>query len=373
VRIIDSDIHPLTTDGLAAIFPYISAGWRRRLDPLSGWSSAARLGSTRPAGGLQDARNVTPWAARGDALPPNGGPPGSDVGFVIEHHLDGHSEIEVAVLNPIQPLWVDAFVNSEDAATVVSGFNDYFASEWLSRDDRFRLTMTVAPQDAVTAAAEIRRFGDTPGVVAVSFPIMNALLGDPRFYPIYEAAQELGLPISLHPNGNEGDWQGGASVACGQPASHTERYALLSQPAISSLVSLLFRGVFERFPRLRMIFSEYGWTWVPSMLWKMDATWKSGRQSIPWVKRSPTQTVLDQIRFTTQPAVEIPRDDYVSAVLEMFSGDRLLMFSSDYPHWDGDRPEFVFRNQPAEVAQRIFWDNAVEIYGPRLGVRELVA
>jgi hypothetical protein len=195
VRIIDSDIHPLTTDGLAAIFPYLSAGWRRRLDPLSGWSSAARLGSTRPAGGLQDARNVTPWAARGDALPPSGGAPGSDAGFVIEHHLNGHSNIEVAVLNPIQPLWVDAFVNSEDAATVVSGFNDYFASEWLPRDDRFRLTMTVAPQDAVTAAAEIRRFGDTPGVVAVSFPIMNALLGDPRFYPIYEAAQELGLDL----------------------------------------------------------------------------------------------------------------------------------------------------------------------------------
>ena len=290
---------------------------------------------------------------------------------MAEHYFDQHN-VELGALIPVQPMLVDPFVNASEAAMIVQGFNDYFVHEWLPADSRLRMHMVIAPQDPLRAAAEIRRLADTPGIVGVLMSPTNVMFGDRRWDPIYEAAQEVGMPVVIHPNGSEGDFQGSVAFAGGIGGSHVERYCLYFEIGISAVVSLVFQGVFERFPNLKFVITEYGWTWVPALLWRMDSAWKAGRANVPWVKRSPTEYVLDHVRFTSEPALEPPNDAETLRILEGMHAERTLLFSSDYPHWDADQPEFVFRKVPAELERRIKRDNAIETYGERLRLPVLV-
>ena len=47
----------------------------------------------------------------------------------------------------------------------------------------------------------------------------------------------------------------------------------------------------------------------------------------------------------------------------MMRADRVLMFASDYPHWDFDSPIAAFPKVPQALGERIFWRNAQELYG----------
>jgi predicted TIM-barrel fold metal-dependent hydrolase len=49
--------------------------------------------------------------------------------------------------------------------------------------------------------------------------------------------------------------------------------------------------------------------------------------------------------------------------IDWLQGDRLLMFSTDYPHWSGDEPEWVVQRLPKHMRARIMHQNALELYG----------
>lgn len=374
--LVDTDMHPTLSMGgknqgaywpplpVSSLFPYLDSTWRRQLRDRSDLPFVqVNVGrATR----FMDA------ILKKDATPPNGGPPGSDPTYFGPDHFDRHG-IEAGILLPFDSQRVDSWTNPEEAAAVSAAFNDLMLDTWLPIDRRFHIAMGVSPHDPQLAAKEIRRFGPTPRVVSIWVPMLGQLLGHRSLFPIYEAAEEQGLAICVHPNGTEGDYVGGASFAVASPPSFAERYSLLAELAMSNLSSLIFEGVFERFPRLKVVFTEYGWTWVASSLWRLDATWKAARKSAPWVKRSPTEYVLDHVRFTTEPALEIPTEREALQVLSMMHAERILMFSSDYPHWDGDEPKSVFKSAPDDLKARIFRENAVETFGDRLQLSSTAA
>lgn len=358
--IIDCDIHP-TLPGLSAFLPYMSDAWRHRLSDRAPLSLVQRLPGRawRFTGG---ASNLRP-----DAAPPGGGAPGSDPEFMLKDHFD-RNQIEVGILLPIEPARVDMWTNADEAAVIVSAGNELIKNEWLSLDERFQVAMVVSPWDPEQAAAEIRRFGRNGQVVGVWLPIINRLLGDRFFYPIYEAAAELQLPIVLHPTGSDGDYIGAPEYAGGLVPSRQERYNLLAQFGMSHTSSLIFEGVFERYPDLKVVVAEFGWTWAPTFMWRMDATWKAGRPSFPWVKKPPSEYVSDHIRFTTEPALEPPTERHAAQILEWMDASRTVLYSSDYPHWDGDEPATVFKTVSADLKRRIFRESALETY-PRIKVK----
>jgi uncharacterized protein len=356
--VIDCDVHPLLRGGLSVVLPYLSDAWRRRLE---------MRGDTVALTTLPPGRQKHPTGEgflRREAIPPDGGVPGSDPEFVRDDLLDAHG-VARALLLPIQAASVSWWTDGDEASALVSAYNDHFAAEWLPRDERFRMSIVVAPQNPDQAAAEIRRYGADERFACVWLPMINILMGN-RFYdPIYDAAQEFDLPIMLHPLGGDGNFQGMPTFAGGVPRSYSERYAILCQIAESNLSSAIFEGLFERFPRLRVVFAEYGWAWLPPLMWRMDATWKALRIETPWLQRAPSEYIDDHVRFTSEPAAEIPNHRFVQQVLEMMHAERTLMFSSDYPHWDSDDPETVFQHVDPVLADRIMRRNAIETF-PRL-------
>ena len=101
-------------------------------------------------------------------------------------------------------------------------------------------------------------------------------------------------------------------------------------------------------------------------MWRLDKNWEALRDEVPWVKRLPSEYIIDHVRFTTQPFLEPRKREHLHAMLDIVNAERTLLFSSDYPHWDFDDPMRALNVIPEPARSRIRSGNAVELYGDRL-------
>ncbi len=97
-------------------------------------------------------------------------------------------------------------------------------------------------------------------------------------------------------------------------------------------------------------------TWLPGFLWRFGKFWRGLRTEVPWVDRAPWEIVRDHFRLTIQP-FDAPDDpDAVERAIEHLRSDDILLYASDYPHWqfDGDAvmPAGLFAGAPAEDRDR---------------------
>jgi uncharacterized protein len=353
MKVFDCDVHP-SLNGPQDVFPYIASEWQEHFS-----RQEFKISGRAPE------RYAHPGVPlRADATPPAGGVPASDPEFVRSDLLDGW-EVDVAMLLPMQGLAIAAWTDPPTAHAWSQAINDYFYDTWVKRDERFRLALTVSPHDPVLAATEIARWAGTEGVMSVQLPLVNVLMGNRHYYPIYEAAEKAGLPIAVHQTGAEGCYLGTPAVAGGIPRTYGERHTMLTQVGQSSVTSLMFEGVFERFPKLKVAFIEYGFSWMLPLLWRLDREWKNFRSETPWVKRPPREYIREHVRFSTQPMDEPERVEDFQRLFEMLDGEQLLMFSSDYPHYDNDDPSVILKKIPEFARQRVAMDNAREFFGDR--------
>lgn len=361
---IDCDVHPNFRAGLADLMPYLPIPWRRRVGvghdtdwakdvAASQFSLPTNVLYINPAG-----------AIRRDTVKDEAAP-ASNPALVAEQLLDGH-DIDRAVLLSGNMLGLGGLPDADLAAAVASAYNRWLQEQWLEADERFRGAIVVAPQDPALAVTEIERCSDIPGFVQVHVPLTNRLLGDRHHYPVFEAAERHGLPVAVHPNAIDGIFRTGPPVAGGTPAYYAEWHTGLTQVFQANLISLVCQGVFERYPSLRVIMTEGGFAWLPDVLWRMDKNWRGLRDELPWLTRPPSEYVFDHVRFTTQPFIEPPRREHVAQVCDMIQAERVLLFSTDYPHWDFDDPVRALAPIPAHVRERIFAQNALEVYGDRI-------
>jgi uncharacterized protein len=133
---------------------------------------------------------------------------------------------------------------------------------------------------------------------------------------------------------------------------------------MAQINSLVCEGVFEKFPTLTFVGIEGGLAWLPHLMWRMDKNYKALRDTTPWLKRLPSEYIVDHVRLTTQPIEEPDTRDALAQVLAMMSADKTVMFSSDYPHWDNDPdPKRLLRRVDPAVRARILGGTAAELYG----------
>jgi predicted TIM-barrel fold metal-dependent hydrolase len=341
--VIDVDVHEAFAS-VTDLIPYLSEpykhlvarGWKPPAPPYAKWASGG--------------------AGRADAKPA-GGPPGSDYGLMREQLLDAYDIEKVVLTGYFYPVAMGD-MQVEFASALASAYNDYQIEQWLERDDRFLGSIHVAPQDPAAAAREIDRLGGHPQMVQVMLALATRAFGDPFYFPIFEAAQRNDLRIATH---HSTYVQG----ACGMGRYYVERHMLIPQATMSQIVSFVCNGVFDRFPDLRFIGLEGGFTWLPHLLWRMDREYKSLRQEIPWVKRLPSEYFVTDRRmiFATQPTEDISAAEWLK-LTELIGSDELLAFATDYPHFDFDSPiRALPARLPEEMKERILSGTAREFYG----------
>src|SRR3954452_18650936 len=227
-RLVDCDVHPIMKGGLGDLRPYLSRAGQRRL----GLDERRDLTTTGHREAVSIPRNTLyvnqAGVLRDDARAPDGSAPGADPAFTAEQLLDANG-IDRAVLIGGEVLGLGAMPDPDAAATIASAYNDWLAATWLSADDRYRATLVVGAQDPAAAASEIRRVAKDRRFVAVLLPLTNIVMGQRHYYPIYEAAAESGLPITVHPNSGEGIFRTSPPMAGGTPTYYVEWHTGLSQ------------------------------------------------------------------------------------------------------------------------------------------------
>ncbi len=244
--------------------------------------------------------------------------------------------------------------------------NEALVENWLDRhndDGGFKGSITIAQQDPAQAVAEIERWAGHPHIVQVTMDSGARIPFGQRYYhPIYDACQRHGLVLHIHP-GTDGMGINHQPTP-GYPTHYIEWHSLMSVAFQAHLTSILTEGVFERFPGLRLVMVEAGVAWVAPLLWRLDSYWKALRSEVPWVKRPPSEYVRDHVRFSTQPIEEPDDRTQWTRTLQWGDAEHVLMFATDYPHWDGDyEPKLVLRGLPKPVLQRIGYQNALDLYG----------
>ncbi|MEA2682298.1 MAG: uncharacterized protein QOK05_626 [Chloroflexota bacterium] len=350
LRIVDTDVHEYF-NGYAALLPYLAEPWR----PLiAEWGfNKIDVGFPYVSGSVKRTyESRLEWR-------PEKGELGSDLG-VMRRNLFDEWGVEIAIINNLQvPV---SFMNGsyEFGVALAAAYNDQVIENWLDPEPRLRGSIIVSLDDPAAAAREIDRVGGHPQMIQVALPTVVAHeLGDPRFRPIWEAIVRNELVLGLH-HGY------GTKTVFGFPRQHIEWKALApSHVMMSQLSSLIFNGVFDAYPALRVVAMEAGFTWLPYFMSRLDQQYISFRDQVPWVKRKPSDHLRSNVVLTTQPMEFLTARQFMNLVDDI-GGDQMLVFSSDYPHYDSDvLSEALPNGIPDDTRARVMGLNALAAY-PRL-------
>jgi uncharacterized protein len=345
--IIDVDVHE-QFQSVKELLPYLDEHWRRYIVQY-GWSGMPK---ESPYGVPSTGGNTRlDWRPEGEQVR------ASTVDLMRTQLLEGEG-ISLAILNGL--FHVSSLSGwYEFAAALAAAYNDWQVEHWLEKEPRLRGSVHVVAHDPVVAAREIDRVAGHPQIVQVFLPtVTDRQYGDPFYRPIFEAAARNDLVVTLH-HGSE------TRTVLGYPRYFVEWHSAIPHANQAQLTSLIFNGLFDALPDLKVVVLETGVTWVPHTMWRLDQQYRGLRLEVPWVKRLPSEHIRDNVRVATQPFDEISKTHFEQLV-DMMGSDELLMISTDYPHFDADSPT---RGLPAglsdELVQKIRYHNALATY-PRL-------
>jgi uncharacterized protein len=344
IKLVDADIHPAPLPRDLA--PRLDEPWRARYE---------RYG-VRVANPPQIYPRVRNAGHRVDSWP-EGGFPGSDLGLLQRQALDEYG-VDYGILIPLHGHSFGAEA-PEFAAALCHAVNEWVREEMLDREPRLRSTINIALETPELAVEEIERYAGDSRFVQVLLPTgAEYPLGNRKYWPVYAAAAEAGLPLMAHTGGFE------QHRGTGWPSFYLEAHVAYANAMMSLPISFISEGVFQRFPDPQVVLVEAGVSWAGPLLWSMDAAWSAMRDDVPHLDRTPSELFREHFWFTTQPIEEPDDPEHLVQALEFTGMTDRIMFASDYPHWDFDSPAMTLpRAVPKELKAKIMASNACRLYG----------
>jgi predicted TIM-barrel fold metal-dependent hydrolase len=250
-------------------------------------------------------------------------------------------------------------------------------ANFCSVDRRFLGTGYVPLSDFARAKTAAREVIDL-GLKALLIPSRCPKGHSPShtaFDPIWAMAQEAGLPIVFHVGGEEKlepdyfnnglpkvkDFHGG------EENFTSVSFMKIPQSVELTLAAMIFDGVLDRFPKLKLGVIELGASWLPSWMRYMDAGYGAfykGEERLKRLTMKPSDFVRRQVRVTPYPHEE-------AGWIIANSGEEVCLFSSDFPHVEGGRnPLKRFDDSLAGLPQRsidrFYCDNFIDLMGEGL-------
>jgi len=251
-------------------------------------------------------------------------------------------------------------VDRDLALACVRAWNDWMLDEWWAAyPDRFIPQSILPLWDVPAAVAEMERVA-AKGARAISFVENPHPLGLPSFAtghwrPVFEASASIGIPLSMHIGTSSGLLRPSpeSTNACG--------VALCGVNSMSALVDIVYSGMCNGLPGLKIALSEGGAGWIPYVLERMDYTWHRSRYEGLANDRLPSDVFRDH--FWTC----IIADEYALRNRDLIGVDK-IMWECDFPHNDSNFPnsrkllaEFLV-DVPDDEARMIGETNARALY-----------
>ena len=275
--------------------------------------------------------------------------------------MDSHG-IDAQVLYPTvggQMLGKE-FRDLELLAAVCRAYNDWSLDYCAAAPERLRMAAMLpmqAPDLAIEEAQRTARLGASAFYVRPN-PVCGRNLHHEAHEGLWAAIEALGKPVCIHDSGSPYLPSFGERME-----THTSGH-IIAHPfeAMVAMMSLIWYGVVERHPLLKIVHVEADAGWLPYWLQRMEQHWEfSGNAEHPLLKQRPTAY------FKSNFLVACRGDERTLPAVCELVGDDYVTFNTDYPHPDGTWPAGMadLESQPLPEAsiRKIFWDNGAAAFG----------
>ncbi len=243
--------------------------------------------------------------------------------------------IDQVVLYPTIGLYFSVVPEAQAAVALATAYNDWLAGYCAAESRRLFGAAMLPLQDPEGAARELRRAVTELGVVAGFVrpnPCLGRSLSDRAYDPVWDAAEELGVPIGIH----EGSSVIVPTLGSDRPFNPLILHAV-SHPFEEMLAcaQLIAFGVLERHPGLRLVFLESSGGWGPFWTERLDEQAESFGAFCPDMVLRPSEY------FARQCTISFEVDERTLPALAPFIGEERIVWGSDYPHHDATFPGAV--------------------------------
>jgi len=248
-----------------------------------------------------------------------------------------------------------------DAVALARAANDFMVDAIRRYPDRFSGLAAIAPQDPAAAAEELERGVRTLGLkgAIINSHTRGEYLDDEKFWPIFEAAEALDVPVYIHPNT--------PSPAMIAPFLERGLDGAIFGFAVETglhILRLIVSGVFDRFPKLTLVIGHLGES-LPFSLSRIDFMHNrmvsaNRYASVKKLQRKPSDYFKQNIYITTSGMAWEPPILYSQSVLGV---DR-VMYAMDYPYQFVPEEVAVTDNLPISDAdkKKLYQSNAERVF-----------
>jgi predicted TIM-barrel fold metal-dependent hydrolase len=268
------------------------------------------------------------------------------------------ANLEGTVLYPTSALGFARIKEIDWAIALARAYNDWIYNRFVKASTRINAMALIPFQDPEAGARELRRavleLGMVGGVMVAGHRLRP--FGDLLYDPIYRAAEELDTVIAIHAGGPGNRFEifeRAIEARClGHPTS-----------LMIEMTSMMFNGVFDRFPNVRFSFMEGGVGWVLFLRDRMHEAYEQWAVQAPALKKDPDEHLCSgRIYFHCE------LDERILPCAVSILGDHVLLYASDFPHIAPERviehkQHFLERKDLSlEAKTNILRNNALRLY-----------
>jgi len=300
----------------------------------------------------KDARELAQFGVRFEDMHRGGWDP---VARMADQERDG---VSAEVIYPTVGMMLCTHPDFDYKKACFDAYNLWLAEFCAARPDRLIGIGQTAMRSVEEGIEDVRRIRAL-GLRGVMLPGNPAVADyhDAIYDPFYEAAADLGLPLSFH-------------ILTSQQDTFRVRGPKLN--AFMSIIrgcqdiigTFVFGGVFERHPRLRLVCVEADAGWVPHFMYRMDHAWQRHRYwlTAATLSRLPSEYFREHVYTTFQ-------DDWSAFQVKDLCNIRRLLWANDFPHSDSTWPrsQELLREHAAHLTEAerdlLLHDNVAELYG----------
>ncbi|HUF94052.1 MAG TPA: amidohydrolase family protein [Candidatus Limnocylindria bacterium] len=267
----------------------------------------------------------------------------------------------------------------EATVEVMRIYNEWLGDFCSTHPERFAGLASIPNHPLDAAIAEVERVakrGAVRGLDIANSPDLLPLW-DPHWNPLWEVVQASGLPLHFHTIGSRLPDALQKLVFMGSdlaraPAEATAEDKRRARMAFAThitgfqinmatiLMSVIYGGVLERYPGVRVVLGEAGIGWIPYILWRMDGEWEDQFKDL--------SLTMEPSAYWRRQCFATYQTDPVGIKLVDELGVDTIMWGSDFPHPDGiwpDSREYIQRelgHLPADIRHQIVCGNAARLY-----------
>ena len=270
--------------------------------------------------------------------------------------------IDYQVLYPTMGLlWEGEVQDPQLAAALCRAYNTWAFEISAGHRDRLFPAAHISLREPPLAVQEIQRVAKlgAHSIMIGSAPINGKSFGHPDYDPLWAAAQDCNIAVSIHPAGNK-EYLGSAWYKNRNPGFMFISMNVIQDPRMS-LSTMVYDGVFERFPKLRAATVESMGSWVGEWIERFDYRYQYMRHTSQ-MKRPIREYLARNIWINADPSEKL------LPYIVQFAGDEKFFVGSDYPHAEGfTKPVETMRELlsalPTQSVDKILGANAAAFYG----------